>query len=339
MNIENKFARFMRNSGPARFFVPAGIILIVFGILTLGFNTDNFEKTVGTITSVTEVPRTDTDEAVQYDVGFRYTVDGREYDGTFPNLGGKFAVGGDIDVFYDPDNPETTTNGKMSKLFSPILIVLGIAALGFGVFGTVKAFKKSAELDAGPEFPSAAFETFKTAPGVTEVYFRFDGDHLKPGYVVEDADRKVIFEGKMTKNNPIGARLFEFRNHLTGSTAEHEVGHTVTATQGNEFFSVKSSFKFDGRDVWDTLHDKGLRLRTDLRSKFPRMTYDAARNGAAFAKIETSSIYIHEDEEAAHAAAIPAGSMYYRVWTNSNDFDTLFLTVFAISETEQAIVE
>ena len=33
MNIENKFARFMRNSGPARFFVPAGIILIVFGIL------------------------------------------------------------------------------------------------------------------------------------------------------------------------------------------------------------------------------------------------------------------------------------------------------------------
>ena len=156
---------------------------------------------------------------------------------------------------------------------------------------------------------------------------------------MEDADRKVIFEGKMTKNNPIGARLFEFRNHLTGSTAEHEVGHTVTATQGNEFFSVKSSFKFDGRDVWDTLHEKGLRLRTDLRSKFPRMTYDAARNGAAFAKIETSSIYVHEDEEAAHAAAIPAGSMYYRVWTNSNDFDTLFLTVFAISETEQAIVE
>ena len=143
MNIENKFARFMRNSGPARFFVPAGIILIVFGILTLGFNTDNFEKTVGTITSVTEVPRTDTDEAAQYDVGFRYTVDGREYDGTFPNLGGKFAVGGDIDVFYDPDNPETTTNGKMSKLFSPILIVLGIAALGFGVFGTVKAFKRA----------------------------------------------------------------------------------------------------------------------------------------------------------------------------------------------------
>ena len=79
MNIENKFARFMRNSGPARFFVPAGIILIVFGILTLGFNTDNFEKTVGTITSVTEVPRTDTDEATQYDVGFRYTVDGKEY--------------------------------------------------------------------------------------------------------------------------------------------------------------------------------------------------------------------------------------------------------------------
>ena len=36
---------------------------------------------------------------------------------------------------------------------------------------------------------------------------------------------------------------------------------------------------------------------------------------------------------------IPVGRYYYRVWTNSNDFETLFLTIFAISETEQAVVE
>ena len=31
MNFANKFARFMRNSGPARVLIPIGIILIVFG--------------------------------------------------------------------------------------------------------------------------------------------------------------------------------------------------------------------------------------------------------------------------------------------------------------------
>lgn len=35
MVTENKFARIMRNTGPARFFVPMGIILIVVGILML----------------------------------------------------------------------------------------------------------------------------------------------------------------------------------------------------------------------------------------------------------------------------------------------------------------
>ena len=32
MGFENRIARIMRNTGPARFFVPLGIILIVFGI-------------------------------------------------------------------------------------------------------------------------------------------------------------------------------------------------------------------------------------------------------------------------------------------------------------------
>jgi hypothetical protein len=33
------------------------------------------------------------------------------------------------------------------------------------------------------------------------------------------------------------------------------------------------------------------------------------------------------------------GRYYYRIWTDTDDLETLFLTVFAISETEQAVVE
>ena len=55
--------------------------------------------------------------------------------------------------------------------------------------------------------------------------------------------------------------------------------------------------------------------------------------------IETSGKYVHEDEAAEHKMNLPVGRFYYRVWTNTRDFETLFLTIFAISETEQMIVE
>ena len=35
MKVENKFAKWMRNTGPARFFIPVGIILIVVGAFSL----------------------------------------------------------------------------------------------------------------------------------------------------------------------------------------------------------------------------------------------------------------------------------------------------------------
>ena len=60
---------------------------------------------------------------------------------------------------------------------------------------------------------------------------------------------------------------------------------------------------------------------------------------AAFARIETSGKYVHEDEAAQHKVNVPVGKFYYRVWTNSDDMETLFLTIFAISETEQTVVE
>ena len=54
MNTENKLAKLMRNSGPARTFVPADIIILIFGILMLGMKSDTFEETVGYVTSVEE---------------------------------------------------------------------------------------------------------------------------------------------------------------------------------------------------------------------------------------------------------------------------------------------
>ena len=78
---------------------------------------------------------------------------------------------------------------------------------------------------------------------------------------------------------------------------------------------------------------------TNLVSKFPNLIYEVSKNSEPYARIETSGQYVHEDEAAEHAINIPVGRYYYRIWTATEDLETLFLTVFAISETEQTMVD
>lgn len=340
MGAENKFARFMRNTGPARFFLPVGIILIVVGIVICSFSAGGkFIETTGKVTAVNEGV-VDPDTGAQYDVYFTYTVDGKSYENFF-TLSKQYSVGDDIAVFYNSADPTKITNSAGMEFLPFVLIGLGVVALVFGVFKTVKSFQKSKQLDeSAGKFPTEAFDGIKTADGVTEYYFRFDGHSLKPGYIMEDAERRPLYEGKMLKQALVGARPYEFHNHVTGSVKEHAVGHVTTQTYNDEFFSAKCWFKFDGTNIWDLLHEKGIRISTSLTSKFPYTVYDVAKNGAPFAHIESTSMYVHEDEEAEHKIKIPVGRMYYRVWTSAEDLDLLFLTIFAISEAaEQAVVE
>ena len=138
MAIENKFARIMRNTGPARFFIPAGIFMIIFGIIMAGFETDNFIETTGTVTGVEEhVEYVDNKQQTQYDISFTYNANGKEYTGTFDNMGKGANKGDSIKVFYDPENPERITNSKMDFL-GPVLIGVGALAIAFGVFKTVR---------------------------------------------------------------------------------------------------------------------------------------------------------------------------------------------------------
>ena len=337
MNTENRIARFMRNSGPARALLPVGIILVIFGLIMVLMDTGGYEPAVARITSV--VPSSDNG----YDVGFTYTVNGKTYESSFDDISGEFEVGGTMDIYYDPEEPGNVSNSRGGKLGGLAIIFAGVLVGAYGIRRSAKAFRKSKELSetapGGGIIPEADFAGYKERPGVTEYYFRFDGNSLKPGYIIEDGMRNVIFEGKMTKNALIGERTFEFTDHASGSVTSHEVGHTVTETFNNEFFSVSSWFKFDGKNIWDVLHERGLRMVTDLRSMFPSFVYDVSLEGRPFAHIETCSIYVHEEDELSHKIVIPAGKMYYRFWTGSSDFELLFLTIFAISETEQTIVE
>ena len=342
MTFENKYARFMRNTGPARILLPFGLILIVVGIILFGFRSDNYLETTGKITSVTEAA-SDQEDQTQYDLELTFSVDGKEYKTEFTGMSGSYSTGDDIKVYYDPKDPEKNTPSKMGSAVPIAFIGVGAAALLFSIYKTVDAFKKSKELDSmappADAQAQAELDSIKTTPGVTEYYFRLDGKPTKPGFVIEDAARNVLYEGKMLKNSLVGARSYEFTDHRTGYTQQHEVGHVMTTSYNDEFFSVKSWFKFDGEKIWDLLHKQGFRMSTSLYSKFPNLTYEVTKNGSAFARIESCSKYVHEEEEAQHKLTIPVGSMYYRFWTASDDLESLFMIMFALSECEQTVVE
>lgn len=345
MSFENKYARFMRNTGPGRFLIPLGLVLIVFGIILFSFQTDKYLETTGKVTSVTESYTTDADNntVTQYDLKITYTVDGRTYEGELAGMNESYAEGADVKMYYDPADPSKISSSRLGKIVPIAMLGGGVFAVVLGVWLTVRAFRKSRELDqTAPRADARAqleLENIKTAPGVTEYYFRYDGKGVKIGYVIENAAREVLFEGRMTKAALVGARPFDFTDHRTGYTQQHEVGHVVTQSFNDEMFSVKSSFKFDGKNIWDYIHDQGCRLSTNMHSRFPYLIYDVVKDGAAFARIETCSIHVHEEDEAQHKLVLPTGKMFYRFWTASDDLELLFTVIFALSECEQTVVE
>ena len=51
MNTDNKLIRFFRNTGPARFLVPAGLFIIIFGIIMFLLSPNDMIETEATVTN------------------------------------------------------------------------------------------------------------------------------------------------------------------------------------------------------------------------------------------------------------------------------------------------
>ena len=138
----NKIVTFFREYSLAKFLIPAGLMLIIFGSIMLIINTknSNYIETESTITKVIleQEAYTDTDgnfvEAT-YNVNLKYTVNGKEY---HAQLGGvsNYKVGEKMTIYYNPDNPNQITQTK-SLLLPIIIIIAGIISF-ISVFITKK---------------------------------------------------------------------------------------------------------------------------------------------------------------------------------------------------------
>ena len=154
----------------------------------------------------------------------------------------------------------------------------------------------------------------------------------KQAFYLEDENGNTVYEGKMTKFSLLGASPFEFVNHITGRTEEHKVGKTITVEQGNggliSMLSKRSYFKYDGKKIWDHLHDQGIRIESGISGKNLGMSYDVTFKGAPLCTIANSS---------PKGKSIFTTDLYYDVTCEEADLDLVFLVAFSIAKTEQTI--
>ena len=147
----NNIATFFRESNTARFFIPLGIILIVFSILlfSVGKHNKNYIKIESTVSKVELLneARYDVDgnkEEATYNIFVKYTVDGKEYE---TELGEMFEqkVGDKITIVYNPENPNEISQPS-SMILNIAMLVAGIASLTGGIISAVKAVKRHKQM-------------------------------------------------------------------------------------------------------------------------------------------------------------------------------------------------
>ena len=165
----------------------------------------------------------------------------------------------------------------------------------------------------------------------TKTYlYQVDKKITRQGALLTDEDGNTVYEAKMLKNSLLGSMQFEFVNHVTGQTQAHKVGHTLTSESQNgsvfDLLSRNSRFKLDGKNVWDALHEQGIRIDSNHTGGKLGMTYSVTLRGQPLAMIETST---------KSGKGFITSDHCYRVTVDEADLDTAFLVTFAIARTDQ----
>ena len=160
-------------------------------------------------------------------------------------------------------------------------------------------------------------------------YFQPDKKFMKQGFMMFDENKETVYEAKVIKQTFFTATPFEFVNHITQKTEEHKVGHTVTTEQSGmfEMFSTKSYFKFDGKKIWDYLHEEGIRIDSHLSGQKIGMVYNITLKGKEIATIATSA--------GNGSKSILTNGFCYEVTTDEENLDIVFLVTFALARTDQ----
>lgn len=312
------------------------VIAIVGGIYLTFFQSRGFLKTTAEIISVEELPKAFEDDDAQYDVTVRYEVDGKTYTEKLDFYSPSFEAGKTVDISYDPSNPSVIHGGGGFGIY---VLVAGIVILAVVIISIIRgrqSLKKIKETEAvGKEavYPPSD-------PGEErELYFLTDLGTAKYGHHLEDAERRVLYEAKMTKYTLTAPFGFDFIDHVNQRTTAHLVGHEEASEWDTLLFDNHYTFKFDGEDIWKHLKRNGIRVDSKLgggSGKLVGVNHVIYRNDEELARVESTGKYVHEEDAQEHGklgSAVPVKG-FYRVWTREQNLDLLFVTLLAFARTE-----
>ena len=169
-----------------------------------------------------------------------------------------------------------------------------------------------------------------------QLYFLTDTGTAKVGHRMEDANRKVLYEAKVTKFSLVGATGMDFIDHVKGTTTPHQVGHEIETDYHSILIDNHSGFKFDGEDIWKHLKRNGVVIQSSFMSGKPLWPqYRVLRDGEEIAVLQSSGVHVHEEDAAGDgklAKMIPARG-YFRIQTREKNLDLLFVVAMAFART------
>ena len=317
----------IKGPGLRIFAVIIAVIALAFGIYSTFFQSAGYLKTTATIVSIEEDQESGEDDS--YIVTAKYTVDGTEYTNVLDSYSPSYKVGGTVEVRYDPSDPNKITSGFGIGLYS--MIVGGVILL-ITVFLSLKQKNSVSQLkeDYGEVtyLPSEKGEE-------RELYFVTDLGTPKFGHRLEDAERRVLYEAKMTKFTLLSDYEFDFIDRERMQTTRHLIGHTEETDWDSILIDNNSTFKLDGMDVWKHLRSIGVTIDSRFgKAEGIMPSYDIRKDGELLAYAENTSHYVHEEDAEQHKVASKfPNPMFFRVFTSEKNLDLLFMILVALART------
>lgn len=301
-------------------------ICLVAGIYITFFRSQGFIKTTGTIVALREDT---TDNSTVYYPTVEYTVDGKTYTGELDTGSGSYKVGKTITVLYDPSDPGVVHSGGSIGIY---FMAVSAVILVFIAVSTVKEKQSQQQVK---ELRESRGQT-GYAPSVQgeerELYFLSDTGTAKVGHRIEDRQRRVLYEAKMTKFTMTQPYGFDFIDHEHGTVTPHLVGHEFESEWNSFLVDNNYTFDLDGVDIWKHLKNNGINVETERMEGAVWPRFRVARDGREIAVLESSSQYVHEEDAEQHSVmnklAVPG---FYRIWTREQNLDVVFVTAMAFA--------
>lgn len=313
-------------------FLAVGIILTTLGVYFAFFQSRGYGRTTGVITDLRLDPGADT---VSFIPTVTFTVDGIEYRAELDTNVRHSQLGKEINITYDPERP--TRIHEDSPVRNAALIAVGVLVFAAATFSLVKNKRQLAQLEQQGERPLFG----ASMPGGEErkLYFLTDLGTAKGTCHIEDAERRVLYEALCPGFSLFADSRYEFVDRELNRRTTHFIGKTVTSSSGAPWaIDSHSTFTVDGKDVWDVLHENGVRIRTGLDGI--RWAYTVYRNDAVIAQVTGANKLVHEeDAEAKGAIAQIPFPGFFRITTCEENLDVIFLVLFAIGRTDMRLYD